>query len=48
MEAVDREALGHLVSGTTPELSRVGEFESPDGACRKVFLRHGRLQARWG
>lgn len=27
---------------------RVGEFESPDGARRKVFLRHDRLQARLG
>ena len=27
---------------------RVGEFESPDGARRKVFLRHGGLRARVG
>ena len=27
---------------------RVGEFESPDGARRKVFLRHDGLQARMG
>jgi glyoxylase I family protein len=27
---------------------RVGEFESPDGARRKVFLRHDGLQARLG
>jgi catechol 2,3-dioxygenase-like lactoylglutathione lyase family enzyme len=27
---------------------RVGEFESPDGACRKVFLRHDGLQVRLG
>ncbi len=27
---------------------RVGEFESPDGARRKVFLRHSGLQARLG
>jgi glyoxylase I family protein len=27
---------------------RVGEFESPDGARRKVFLRHDGLRARLG
>jgi len=27
---------------------RVGEFESPDGARRKVFLRHDGLQTRLG
>jgi glyoxylase I family protein len=27
---------------------RVGEFDSPDGAWRKVFLRHTGLQARVG
>lgn len=27
---------------------RVAEFESPDGARRKVFLRHNGLQARLG
>jgi glyoxylase I family protein len=27
---------------------RVGEFESPDGSRRKVFLRHSGLQARLG
>jgi len=27
---------------------RAGEFEAPDGARRKVFLRHDGLQARLG
>jgi glyoxylase I family protein len=27
---------------------RAGEFTAPDGACRKVFLRHDGLQARLG
>ena len=27
---------------------RIGEFESPDGARRKVFLRHDGLRARLG